>query len=115
MVGLSKASDTAAIFLGTVKRTEVKSQKKTLDVCSTIVINRSKKDGSGTGQNTLGDGLTSSSVYGTRVQDREISLNLPDVVRVLGIYESNTTGDANLPSISPVSYTHLTLPTKRIV
>ena len=103
LVGLSKASDTAAIFLGTVKRTEVKSQKKTLDVCSTIVINRSKKDGSGTGQNTLGDGLTSSSVYGTRVQDREISLNLPDVVRVLGIYESNTTGDANLPSISLIN------------
>ena len=28
LVGLDKASDTAAIFLGTVKRTEVKSQKK---------------------------------------------------------------------------------------
>ena len=103
LVGLSKASDTAAIFLGTVKRTEVKSQKKTLDVCSTLVINRSVKGGSGTGQNTLGDGLTTSSVYGTRVQDREISLNLPDVVRVLGIYESSTTGDANLPSISLIN------------
>ena len=103
LVGLDKASDTAAIFLGTVKRTEVKSQKKTLDVCSTLVINRSTKSGSGTGQNTIGDGLTTSSVYGTRVQDREISLNLPDVVRVLGIYESSTTGDANLPSISLIN------------
>ena len=103
LVGLTKASDTAAIFLGTIKRTEVKSQKKTLDVCSTLVINRSVRDGSGTGQNTLGDGLTTSSVYGTRVQDREISLNLPDVIRVLGIYESSTTGDANLPSISLIN------------
>ena len=39
-----------AIFTATVKRTEVKSQKKTLHKCSKLIINRSKKDGSGTGQ-----------------------------------------------------------------
>ena len=58
-----------------------------------IIINRSQKDGSGTGQNTLGDGLTTSSIYGTRVQDKEICLNFPDAV----------------------SYTHLTLPTSDLV
>ena len=103
LVGLTKASDTAAIFLGTVKRTEVKSQKKTLQECSRLVINRSRKDGSGTGQNTLADGLTTHSVYGTRVQDREICLNVPDGARVLGVYQSNTVGDANLPSISLIN------------
>ena len=85
LVGLTKASDTAAIFLGTVKRTEVKSQKKTLQECSRLVISRSRKDGSGTGQNTLADGLTTNGVYGTRVQDREICLNVPDGARVLGV------------------------------
>jgi len=103
LVGLSKASDTAAIFLGTVKRTEVKSQKKTLQKCSRLVINRSNKSGSGTGQNTLGDGLTTNSVYGTRVQDKEICLNVPDVLRVLAVYESSTAGDPNLPRISLIN------------
>ena len=103
LVGLTKASDTAAIFLGTVKRTEVKSQKKTLQKCSRLVINRSNKSGSGTGQNTLGDGLTTNSVYGTRVQDKEICLNVPDVLRVLAVYESNTAGDPNLPRISLIN------------
>ena len=93
----------AAIFLATVKRTEVKSQKKTLQKCSRLVINRSNKDGSGTGQNTLGDGLTTNSVYGTRVQDKEICLNVPDVLRVLAVYESSTAGDPNLPRISLIN------------
>ena len=103
LVGLTKASDTAAIFLATVKRTEVTSQKKTLQKCSRLVINRSNKDGSGTGQNTLGDGLTTNSVYGTRVQDKEICLNVPDVLRVLAVYESSTAGDPNLPRISLIN------------
>ena len=80
IIELTKASDTAAIFLATIKRTEVKSQKKTLQECSKLVINRSNKNGSGTG--LLGDGLTSSDVYGTRVQDKEIGLHFPDIVRV---------------------------------
>ena len=29
----------------------------------------------------LGDGLTTNSVYGTRVQDKEICLNVPDVIK----------------------------------
>ncbi len=103
LVQLSKASDSDAIFLATVKRTEVISQKKTLQRCSQLVINRSQQSGSGTAQNTLADGLTTSSVYGTRVQDKEICLNVPDGVRVLGIYESSTTGDPNLPSISLIN------------
>ena len=36
----------------------------------------------------IGDGLTSSSVFGKRVQDREVSLDVPDVVSVLPVFES---------------------------
>ena len=48
------------------------------------------------GVNTL-NGLTTHDAYGIRVEDREISLNVPDVVKILAVYA--------------VSYTHLTLPT----
>ena len=97
--GLSQ--NNPAVFTATVKRTQVISQKKTLDQCQKIIINRSQKAGSGTG--LLGDGLTSSNVYGTRVQDKEICLNFPDIVRVLAVFESSTTGDPNLPSISLIN------------
>ena len=48
-------------------------------------------------------GLTTNSVYGTRVQDKEICLNVPDVLRVLAVYESSTAGDPNLPRISLIN------------
>ena len=97
--GLSQ--NNPAVFTATVKRTQVTSQKKTLNECNKFTINRSQKTGSGTG--LLGDGLTSSDVYGTRVQDREIGLHFPDIVRVLAVFESSTTGDPNLPSISLIN------------
>jgi hypothetical protein len=103
-VTLRQLSQSAAgVFTATVKRTEVKSQKKTLNRCKKLIINRSQKDGSGDGQNTLGDGLTTNNVYGTRVQDKEICLNQPDVVKVIAVYESSTAGDPNLPSISLIN------------
>ena len=101
-VTLKQLSQNASgVFTATVKRTQVTSQKKTLNECNKITINRSQKTGSGTG--LLGDGLTSSDVYGTRVQDREIGLHFPDIVRVLAVFESSTTGDPNLPSISLIN------------
>jgi hypothetical protein len=33
-------------------------------------------------------GLTTSNYYGLRIQDREISLNVPDAAKVIGIFES---------------------------
>ena len=95
------SQNSTAVLTATVKRTQVTSQKKTLNECNKIIINRSQKTGSGTG--LLGDGLTSSNVYGTRVQDKEICLNFPDIVRVLAVFESSTTGDPNLPSISLIN------------
>ena len=48
----------------------------------------------------MNDGLTYSNVYGTRVQDKEISLNKPDVLRVLGVFESDDQNDPNLPTVT---------------
>ena len=39
---------------------------------------------------TTANGLTASKFYGTRVEDEEISLNVPDAVNVRAIYESTT-------------------------
>ena len=100
---LDKASATNAIFVATVKKTNIATQKKTLSRCTKLVINRSQLDGSGTGQKTLNDGLTTSSIYGTRVQDQEISLNVPDVLRVHAIFESNSTSDPLLPKITLIN------------
>ena len=62
------------------------------------VINYSKNSGSGIGATTLNDGLTYGNYpYGTRVQDEEISLNVPDVVWVYGIFESADTNDPSAP------------------
>ena len=55
---------------------------------------------SGIGTTTLNDGLTYNTVYGTRVQDDEISLNVPDVVKIYGVYESKNTSDATLPIVT---------------
>ena len=101
LVGLSKGSDTGAILTYTVKKTELTSQTKTLKRCSKLTISKSRTTGSGA--SGLVDGLTSSNVYGTRVQDEEISLNVPDGVRVLAVFESSTTGDPNLPRLSLIN------------
>ena len=101
-VNLSVAADSAARVDVTLKKANPSSKEKRWTTSSTT-ISRSKKEGSGTDGTTLQNGLTYSNLYGTRVEDEEISLNVPDVVRVLGVYESNGTGDPSLPSITMAS------------
>ena len=43
-------------------------------------------------------------MFGTRVQDRKISLNVPDAVQLLAVFESNDSGDADLPSLTLTAY-----------
>ena len=48
--------------------------------------------------------------FGTRAQDEEICLNVPDVTKIYGVFESTTTSEANLSS---VTFSSLTGPTNR--
>jgi hypothetical protein len=96
--GLSKASGTANV-VATIKNIKPSSKIKKLNTVGILTVDKSKHTASGIGTTTLNDGLTYSSVYGVRVQDDTISLNIPDVARVLAIYESTTIGDASLPSL----------------
>ena len=84
----------------TFKKTNIKSKNKVYSRCNTLVINRSSESSSGIGSTTLNDGLTYSAIYGTRVQDDRISLNVPDVQNLLGAFESIDDGDPALPSLT---------------
>jgi hypothetical protein len=76
-------------------KTNLKVRNKALNKCSQLLITRTN-----TKLNTTGTGLTLSGVYGTRVEDKFISLNVPDVANVLAVYESTTSSSPTLPTIS---------------
>lgn len=97
IINLSRTGN--ATLTVTAKRTKLTSKVKTVTRCSDLIVDRSHKAGSGIGSTTFNDGLTYSAVYGTRVQDDTISLNVPDALRILGIFESNDTANPDLPSI----------------
>jgi hypothetical protein len=99
-VSLSNLSSNGnAILTVTYKKINTKVKKKIFNRSSSLVIRGSNSSASGVGNTTLNDGLVYRSAYGLRVQDKVISLNVPDVVSILGIYESSSTSDPSLPTI----------------
>ena len=100
---LSKSSGKANLF-ATVLKSNVRNKSKLLNEANVLVVNRSRLASSGIGTNTLNDGLTNSRVYGTRVQDRQISLNVPEAIELLGVFESNDASDPDLPGITLGAY-----------
>ena len=83
-----------------IRRSKLVSKAKSLVRCEDLIVSRSELSGSGIGSTSLNDGLSFSQVYGTRVQDEEISLNFPEANRILAIFESNDTNDPELPAIT---------------
>ena len=57
--------------------------------------------------NTVGvstnSGMSQNSYYGLRVEDKDISLNIPDVVKIHGIFESKDTSAPTLDRLTFVS------------
>ena len=102
--GLSQPNGITATVIATVKNVRPNSKTKILNKTTKLTIVNSKLTASGVGTTTLNDGLTFSNVYGTRVQDEEISLNVPDVLRVIAVYESSSTSDPSLPVIQFSSF-----------
>lgn len=67
----------------------IRSKVKNYNRSQTLLVNSSKYPQSGSGLSTsIVDGLTYNQFYGLRVQDEEISLNYPDVAKVIGVFES---------------------------
>ena len=93
---LSRNGD--AILTVTYIKTSTKNKSKIFRRSSVLVIDKSNTLSSGIGTDTLNDGLTYSKIYGLRVQDKELSLNVPDVIDVKGVFESSNTTEPSLPS-----------------
>ena len=103
--GLGTAS-TDCKLVATLRKSKVTSKIKIKKVSENTLIDKSSNSASGIGGTTLNDGLTYAEdglvfPYGTRVQDEQICLNVPDIIKIYGIYESipGSTTDPQSPSI----------------
>ena len=95
------AANKGATLIATIKKQKPKAKEKIRNRVKSVVVNYSKDAASGVGTTTLNDGLTYGSYpYGTRVQDKNISINDADIIEVLAIYESADTSDASAPKVT---------------
>ena len=101
--GLTASQSGNVVVHSTQQKSKVKSKVKSLTRSASLVVSGSTKTNSGV-STAIGDGLTSGSVFGKRVQDREISLDVPDVVSVAAVFESSSTGDPIVPQLTLGSY-----------
>jgi len=98
------AANKGATLIATIKKQKPKSKQKIRNRVKSVVVNFSKDAASGIGTTTLNDGLTFGSYpFGTRVQDKNISINDADIIEVLAIYESADTSDPSSPKINLAS------------
>ena len=101
--GLTASQSGNVVVHSTQQKSKVKSKQKTLTRNATLVVNGSSRSNSGV-TTGITDGLTPSEVFGKRVQDREISLDVPDVVSVAAVFESSGTGAPSIPNLTLGSY-----------
>ena len=95
LTGLT-ASQSNVVVNTTVKKIGIKSKNKEFNRSNKVsILNTSS------GVSTSTSGLTTSYYYGTRVEDKEISLNVPDVVNVVAVYESL---NSSLPSLDSLQF-----------
>ena len=99
-------TDTSKTIDVTLTKNSVKSKIKNYKRSQVLNVTRSKysKSGStatGNGAAEVSDGLVFDARYGLRVQDEEISLNYPDVVKFLAVYESI---DSQTPTLDVLQF-----------
>ena len=96
--GLKNGSTTSNVTaIVTLRKTNVSSKAKDYIRSTKLSVSRTS------GISTAASGLTTSKYYGTRIEDREISLNVPDVVKVISVYESTNTSAPVLDKLTFVS------------
>jgi hypothetical protein len=89
------ASQTSNVTVNTtVRKNGIKEKQKDYTRSEKLIVNKTIS-----GVSTSLSGLSTSVYYGTRIQDKEISLNLPDVVKVLAVYESYNSSSPTLDSL----------------
>ena len=91
--------DSPAKLIATLRKINVKEKVKEKQKINVLTNSNSTDVSSGIGTTTLNDGLTYGTVYGTRVQDEDISLNVPDVTKIYAVIESNNASDPVFPRL----------------
>jgi hypothetical protein len=104
--GLTPSQSNVSVNV-TLKKSRISSKSKNYIRSEKLVIDKTS------GVSTVTSGLTTSKYYGLRVEDAEISLNLPDVANVIAIYQSIDTNQPILDKLTFVS--GLALDTNTIV
>jgi hypothetical protein len=94
------SNDTGATLITTLRKIKPKAKEKRKNRVNSIIIDKSKYVGSGIGGTTLNDGLEYGNyAFGTRVQDKIISLNTPDIIEIHSILESADTANPSAPKM----------------
>lgn len=96
--GLRASQSSNVTLNATVRKNSIKNKQKDFIRSQKIIIDKSVS-----GISTALSGLSTNQFYGLRVQDKEISLNVPDVVNVVGVYESLDTSNPTLDKLTFVS------------
>ena len=96
ITGLKASQSNTVTVNTTVKKNNIKNKKKEYTRSEKVTVNSTRS-----GVSTSTSGLSTSSFYGMRVEDKEISLNLPDVVEVIAVYESL---DINSPTLDSLEF-----------
>ena len=104
--GLKETTASQVVVNTTLKKVGASSKSKDYLRSQQLSVTRTS------GVNTL-NGLSLHDGYGVRVEDREISLNVPDVSKVIAVYESKTSSAPILDALTFVS--GLSLNTNAIV
>ncbi len=102
--GLLPSQSSNVVVNVTLKKNGIQSKIKEYTRSALEIVNLSTLAQSGAAtSDSINDGLTYNPYYGLRVQDDQISLNVPDVAKVLSIYESTSTADPILDRIKFLS------------
>ena len=98
--GLVPSQSSNVVVNVTLKKNGIQSKIKEYTRSAVRIVDLSTLAQSGAAtSNSINDGLTYNQYYGLRVQDDKISLNVPDVAKVLSVYESTNTADPILDRI----------------
>lgn len=113
---LGSGTNISATLVTTLTKSKPKAKSKLKNRVSSIIVDKSKYSYSGIGGTTINDGLTYGRYpYGTRVQDENICLNVPDIVQIHSIYESLNTSDPSAPTAVLFSITSPSTTTSELI
>jgi len=90
------ASQSNVIVNATIRKDSIQNKQKVYVRSEKMSVNKTL-----VGVSTVSNGLTENAYYGLRVQDKEVSLNVPDVANIVGIYESL---DTNVPILDKLIF-----------